>query len=191
MEKTQEDKINWQAMTAVLIFVTILIMNFQYQKDIEARKPVLSLNPIKFEKNDLFILYEEDRLEIDIEVENRGETIAKIDEIKIEDIEFRVKVPEKGIDIIIDGDSSVENNILAKGERTTIGLTYEPINKEDIEFFRDNRAYFYIYVRVHYTGDPNFFNKRCYISRIFEVRNDKVVFGVADFDCIKRKLEEN
>jgi len=57
------------------------------------------------------------------------------------------------------------------------------VNKEDIGFFRDGQAYFYIEIEVYYTGDPSFFNKRCYISRIFEVKNDEVIFGVADSGC--------
>jgi len=116
----QEDKINWTKVAA-LSGIAILVITFLYhQKDIEARKPVLSLNPIKFEESDLFILYEEEQLKIDIEVENKGETLAKIDEIKDEDIEFRVKAPEKKMDVIIESDSSVEKDILAKGEKTHI-----------------------------------------------------------------------
>jgi len=184
MKKEQEDKINWTMVAAIAAIVIIIVTIYYGQKSIEAQKPVLSLNPVKFEENDLFILYEEDQLKVDIEVENKGKTLAKIDGIKSEDIKLRVKSPKKGIDVAIEGDSSVEKNILASGEKTNIGLTYEPINKGDIEFFRNNQAYFYVDIKVNYTGD-SFFKQKCYISRTFEVKNEEVVFGIADSDCVK------
>lgn len=180
----QEHKINWTTIAALSGILLIAVTIFYGQKDIEAQKPVLSLSQVKFEESDSFILYGENQLEINIEVENKGKTLAKIDEIKDDDIEFRVKAPERGMDVTIKGGSSVEKNILASGEKTHIRLTYEPVDKGDISFFRDDQAYFYIDIKIYYTGDSGFFNKKCYTDRVFKVKNDEVIFGAADYGCV-------
>lgn len=177
---------NWTAFFTFLLVVIGLITYISYKeywkKNITAKRPVLSLKPVKFEENDLFILYNDDRLEVEIQVENKGETPAIIEKPK--EIEFRIKAPEMGQDTIIeDYSSSCEKNNLAKEEKTGIGLIFEPKNKEAIDWFKDDRAYFYIKIKLNYTGDPGFFDKKCYISKVFEVKNNEVVLGPVESEC--------